>query len=288
VSGAAGAPSESARGELRLAAGRDLGEYRLIRPLGAGAFGEVWLARHRWLPGRRAAVKVPRAARALEQLRRDGVLQARLDAPEIVRVLGLDLDRHPPFVAYEIIDGPSLAAHLPLALGAALVVLGDVAAALAHAHGRGVLHLDLKPANVLLDPRGRAHVTDFGLAYPVCLAASGLGVPPGLATGDPLGTLEYMSPEQRAVGPLDPRADVFSFGVVLFETLTGRLPAGGERPSHIVPGLPSALDDLHARCCGPLEGRIRDGAGLKEALRRIRPAAVPGARPMSWHDRELP
>ena len=276
----------------RVCEGAAVGEYRLVRLLGAGGFGEVWLAEHLFLPGRRAALKIPLCSRAIEQLRRDGIVQARLDAPEIVRVAGMDLASDPPHVAYEYVEGGSLGDRLPLQPETALGVLADVAAALAHAHGRGILHLDLKPANILIDAEGRARVTDFGLGFERTredLALSG-----ELESAAPAGTLAYMAPEQRVPGPVDARADVFAFGIVLFEALTGRLPTGLERLAEAAPGLPASVADLYERCCAPLERRLPDGAALCDAIRAIRAALRPRLRwrdrppGLSWRDRDPP
>lgn len=257
---------DAARPAIHARPGLPAGEWYLVGPLGAGGFGTVWLAEHRALFGRRAALKIPHDRRALARVRQDGLVQARLDAPEIVRVIGLDADSIPPYVADELVEGGTLAGRLPLPPARALAVLADVAAALAHAHARAVLHLDLKPANILLDRRGRARVTDFGFGPDSASPATALGLSAGLDSAPPAATVAYMAPEQRLPGLLDARADIYSFGMVLFEATVGRLPTGLERPREANPALPPLIDELYERCCAPLERRIGNGDELLEAL----------------------
>jgi serine/threonine protein kinase len=286
---------DAAEPAIEVRAGLPAGEWRLVRPLGAGGFGTVWLAEHRALPGRHAALKIPHNRRALARVRRDGLVQARLDAPEVVAVLGLDADATPPYVAYELVEGGTLAGRLPMAPERALAVLGDVAAALAHAHARAVLHLDLKPANILLDRRGRARVTDFGSGPDPASPARALDLSAGLDSVPPAATVAYMAPEQRLRGALDARADVYSFGMVLFEATVGRLPTGLERPREANPALPALVDELYERCCAPIERRIGNGEELllllhargvplstavRARLARRRPRA-----PIAWRER---
>lgn len=268
-----------------LAPGAEVGDWRILCHLGAGGFGDVWLADHR--DGRRAALKVPRDPSAAPRLAAQAALQSALDAPEIVPVLAADLDAVPPHVAYEYVEAGTLAERLPLPLADALPALAAVARALAHAHARGVLHLDLKPSNILVHLDGRVRVTDFGARAPA--PAPGVDVSTGLDSAAPAAaaaTLAYTAPEQRRPGlPVDARADVYAFGLVLFETLTGRLPTGHERPREASPGLPAAVDALHARCCAPLARRPRDASALLPALRALRLGWRDRSRVRRWRDR---
>jgi serine/threonine protein kinase/tetratricopeptide (TPR) repeat protein len=218
-----------------------LGDYRLLREVGRGGMGVVYEAEQISL-GRRVAVKVLPFAASLDrkQLARfqvEAQAAASLNHPHIVPIFAVGCDLGAHFYAMQFVDGRSLADVVAAKRGPgsngnrapeaesrvtpdllsarSVAALGvQAAGALEHAHGLGVLHRDVKPANLLVDPRGHLWVTDFGLAR---LQDSGNLT----QTGDLLGTLRYMSPEQaRADRVLDPRADVYSLGVTLYELLT--------------------------------------------------------------------
>ncbi|MFC1706918.1 serine/threonine-protein kinase [Planctomycetota bacterium] len=262
-----------------------MGAYRLDRWLGSGGFGEVWLARHQHLSGRLAAIKLPLDSDAASQLQRDGALQAKLRSAAVVPVLDMAVEAEPPYLVYRYLPGGTLEDRIasgPLPVSDALAIAARIAHAVADAHGEGILHLDLKPANVLFDASGAALVTDFGLA-----ARLDEGVEGSLIASRPVvGTPAYMSPEQRRGVSPDPRADVFACGVILYEMLTGRLPDGIGVPSQAKAGLPHAVDRLYVRCCGALDQRLRDGASLAAAIRwalaDTRPSSV---APIVWRER---
>lgn len=280
----------------KLTPGDRILDYRILERLGEGGFGEVFRAEHEVL-GRVVAIKVPRDASSLASLRQEGVVQAALDHPAIVRTLELSISHDPPYVVMEYVHGASLADTLkregPLPWRRAAKILLEVAQALSHAHGHGVIHGDVKPGNVLIerskDSRGdgRVLLTDFGLgrcfegpqgsvqiSRSLELATSGAEVQ---------GTIRYLAPELLRGETADERADVYSFGVLLFEVLTGRLPEGREVPSDLVRDLPAELDRIFARTFTRRERRPRSFAPTIEDLKLVlgekpaQPAAPPTA-----------
>jgi len=231
---------------MTLEPGRQLAHYRLIEKIGEGGMGVVWRAEDTTLH-REAAIKVLPAALAgdaerLVRFGREARMLAALNHPNIAAVYGLHEADGIHFLAMELVRGEDLSDRIargPLAVDDALAIARDVAEALRVAHGSGMVHRDLKPANIRIGPGGEVKVLDFGLAK--VLAADGEGSNPGsgpslsptvtsLGTiaGTLLGTAAYMSPEQARGRPVDKRADVWAFGCVLFEMLTGRLAFPGE------------------------------------------------------------
>lgn len=198
--------------------------YRILRSLGAGGMGEVYLAEDERL-GRRVALKfLPRADAAdperRERLRREARALASLSHPGIAAIYALEEHQDRLFLVMEFIEGETLAQRLarrPLPVPE-LIERGRVLAdALAHAHGRGVIHRDVKPSNILITPDGATKLADFGLALHE-------GDTRLTAEGSTAGTAEHMSPEQTHGAALDARSDIFSLGVVLYEALTGTRP----------------------------------------------------------------
>lgn len=212
--------------------GGTLGGYRITGRIGRGGMGEVYEGFDETLQ-RRVAVKVllPYLAEDpdfTERFLREARSAAALEHPAICAVYsaGRDGDRY--FIAMQYIEGQTLASVLEqssvLPEPAALRVARTVASALAYAHGRGVIHRDIKPENIMIDVSGKVMVMDFGLAKK--MGAGGRLT----ATGTFIGTPEYCSPEQCETRALDGRADIYSLGVVLYETLTGRVPFEAETP----------------------------------------------------------
>ncbi|AKF03864.1 serine/threonine-protein kinase [Sandaracinus amylolyticus] len=213
------------------------GRYRLDAPLGEGGLGVVWRAFHVRL-GKHVAVKLmQREHVAREGLRarfeREARSLAALTHPNIVDVMDFGVDDGAPFLVMELLEGRSLdrAIREGIAPERALAIGRDVLRALAHAHAQGIAHRDLKPANVFLQRIDDGHeivrVLDFGLAKFLHEDASN-GDAQLTRQGMVLGTPAYMAPEQATGGNADARADVYSFGIVLFELLTGQRPFAGE------------------------------------------------------------
>ncbi|MEU1430015.1 protein kinase [Nocardia sp. NPDC005746] len=239
--------------------------YEIERELGRGGMGAVYLARHPRLPRLIALKLLGRELFGDAEIRgrfeREGDLIARLDHPNIVPIYDRGIDDAQPWIAMRYVDGPDAsrleAANLPPR--EAIRIIAETARALDFAHKRGVLHRDVKPANILLeraDGEERVFLADFGIAR-LRDDASKL-----TQTGSFTATLTYASPEQLSGQPLDPRSDQYSLACTLFRLLTGNVPFDAEHPVGIIhghlnqapppvsalrPGLPAALDAVLAR-----------------------------------------
>jgi serine/threonine protein kinase len=255
--------------------GRRLGPYRITAALGRGAMGEVFRALDTELE-REVAIKVlPRRladdAERLARFEREAKLLASLAHPNVAVVHGLlELDGARA-LAMELVEGESLENRLAgslVPLEEAVAIALQLAAAIEAAHEQGIVHRDLKPGNVLLAADGTVKVIDFGIAKsledadpprPEARAASDGADPrgdgfPGTRHGRVLGTAGYMSPEQAAGRPVDKRTDLWSFGVVLYEMLSGRRLAGGEGAPASIEWLFHRETDLDAVPAPVLEG----------------------------------
>ncbi len=211
--------------------GTKFGPYEITAPLGAGGMGEVFRARDTRL-GREVAVKVLPAAQradadARARFRREALALSRLNHPNIETVYDFGEDAGVDFLVLEFVPGETLAARLTrgrVPEREAADLGAQVAEALAEAHDRGVLHRDLKPGNIMVTPKGRVKVLDFGLAK--LAEAPGETTPTMAVTmvGSATGTLAYMAPEQLLGELVDARADLYALGVVLYELTTGQRP----------------------------------------------------------------
>jgi serine/threonine-protein kinase len=205
------------------------GRYRLGSKLGSGGMSTVYLA-HDEVLDRPVAVKllhreISEEADQLERFRREARAAARLSHPNLVGVIDAGEDESRPYIVFEYVEGDTLKQCIqkqgPLPVDEAVAYAIEIGRGLSAAHSRKLIHRDVKPQNVLIDPDGRAKVTDFGIAR--SLESEGL-----TATGRVLGTTDYVSPEQAMGEAVDERSDVYSLGVVLYEMLTGDVPFKAE------------------------------------------------------------
>jgi len=279
-----------ARGHFRDAAGDLAGEtlggkYRILHRIGSGGIGAVYAAEHVGI-GAKVAIKVLRGAAAVDaseiaRLRREARVQGSIEQANVVKTL--DLDQMPDgsiYVVMELLHGMSLAQRLkaqgPLAPGFGIPMFIQVCHALSAAHQLGIVHRDLKPGNIFINEDGSIKVLDFGM--------SKLGESESLTQdGYTLGTPEYMAPEQCIGAPVDPRTDLYAFGVLMYEALTGDLPIRGRnrrellelhqreipRPLRVArPDLqiPEALNDAVMLC---LKKRAAERPASAKELERI-------------------
>ncbi|MGE3190316.1 MAG: protein kinase, partial [Vicinamibacterales bacterium] len=231
-------------------------QYRILEPLGHGGMGEVYLAEDTRL-GRRAALKfLPGSAvgdpDARARLAREARAAAVLRSPHIAVTYDLIEQPDALFIAMEYVEGELLSARIargPLPVPEAIDVAMQVADALDEAHGHGIIHRDVKSANLMLTPRQLVKVLDFGLAKLAPAGAADVRHTMSGATmaGSVIGTVNYMAPEQLLGGQVDHRADLFALGVVLYEMLAGRLPFPGAALPEIVDRILNHQPDPIAR-----------------------------------------
>src|SRR5689334_4179363 len=250
-----------------------LGPYEIVAPLGAGGMGEVYRAKDTRLH-RDVALKVLRSettgnAQRRRRFLREARAASQLNHPNIVAVYDIIEAEGLDVIVMEFVSGKTLAQAVPqqgFDAEAALAYSRQIASALARAHGAGIIHRDLKPANIMVTDDGVVKVLDFGLAKvqrPVIEGDSGLTISAETQTGVVVGTAAYMSPEQADGRPVDGRSDVFSFGLVLYEMLSGHRTFAAETPmttlaailleqprplAEIVPGVPERLERIVMRC----------------------------------------
>jgi len=304
---------------LALARGSRLGPYEILSPLGAGGMGEVYRASDTRL-GREVAIKVmpPEFAADPERLKRferEARATAALDHPNLLAVYDVGTHEGTPYIVEQLLEGESLRARLALGappLREALGIGAQIARGLAAAHSRNVIHRDLKPENVFLTKDGIVKILDFGLAKLVDPAlyaeAETVTSPPPNTTvaGHILGTAAYMAPEQACGLPVDHRADIFAFGVILYELLSGRGPFRGTTHSEVIaavlkddpeplPGpLPPGLESLVYRCLEKRpENQFSSARDLALALEGLSPSSaarrsaesVPTSQQRTEHER---
>jgi serine/threonine protein kinase/Tol biopolymer transport system component len=266
--------------------GRKLGAYKIVSMLGAGGMGEVYQARDTKL-GRDVAIKVLPAefvhdAERLARFQREARMLAALNHPNIATIYGLEQSEGVHYLVMELVPGHTLAERVragALKMEEALRVAAQIAEALEAAHEKGVIHRDLKPANVKVTPEGRVKVLDFGLAKAFAgdggldLSNAPMLSAMGTEEGRILGTPAYMSPEQARGKPVDKRTDIWAFGCVLYEMLTGKEAFRGETLSDTIaavlerepawevlpPETPVKIRDLLRRCMQKdSQRRLRD------------------------------
>jgi serine/threonine protein kinase len=223
--------------------------FEVLEFLGRGGMGAVYKARQRSLD-RVVAIKllpmeVAEEANFAQRFAREARTLARLNHPRIVAAYdyGTTAERHSYFVM-EYVEGVPLHVLIDartLQPPKALQIMTDVCEGLGYAHEHGVVHRDIKPANVLIDRQGRAKIADFGIAH--------LNLPDGsgLTTGGLLGTQEYMAPEQLEHRSVDARADIYAFGVMLYEVLCHQVPRGQMEPPSVRVGVDHRVDEIVAK-----------------------------------------
>jgi eukaryotic-like serine/threonine-protein kinase len=292
--------------------GKNFGAYKILELLGHGGMGEVYRVRDTHLQ-RNDAMKVllPELAENQDFLRRfqrEARAAAGLNHPNIATVYEVNENEGVHFIVMELVEGQTLSEQLrkgPLGLKEVLDIGFQVASALEAAHERGIIHRDIKPANLMRTPGGVVKVLDFGLAKIMPLTGQALEETAGTAThsfpGMVLGTARYMSPEQILGQPVDPRTDIFSLGVVLFELATGHSPFPGETsdaifeailhlppawPSQAKRKVPAGLQKLINHSLEKFrEMRYRNVSVLKAELEQLKSEffpAQPGAAKVSW------
>jgi Tol biopolymer transport system component len=306
---------------MRVNAGTRLGPYEIASPIGAGGMGEVYQARDSKL-GRDVAIKVlPEAfahdSERLSRFEREAKMLAALNHPNIATIHGLEQSNGTSYLVMELVSGETLADRIQregaLPVEEALPIARQIAEALEGAHEKGIIHRDLKPANVKVTPEGKVKVLDFGLAkaFEGDAARDDPSNSPTLSMaatmqGVILGTAAYMSPEQARGKSVDKRTDIWAFGCVLFELLTGKQAFHGEDITDILAAvvraepdwqtLPAAtplkIRDLLRRCLQKDKAQRMQSAGdarieIQEAL--AAPAtemgAIPAAAARSWRGR---
>jgi serine/threonine protein kinase/Tol biopolymer transport system component len=231
-----------------LSSGTKLGRYEIRAKIGEGGMGEVYLARDTQLD-RDIAIKILPAQIAREQQRLHRFLQearaaAALSHPNIAHIYEIGESEGAQFIAMEYVEGTALDKKIgsrPLAIGELLDIAIQITDALDEAHAKGITHRDIKSSNIMITPRGRVKVLDFGLAKvrqaaanPDQISDSEVATRVKTSPGVVMGTVNYMSPEQASGKEVDARTDIWSVGVVLYEMATGRLPFEGATPSHVI------------------------------------------------------
>jgi serine/threonine-protein kinase len=267
--------------------------YQLEELIATGGMGSVYRALDQHL-GRPVAIKVLKPSLAddamfLERFRREARAAAMVNHPNVARVFDYGERRSEPFIVMELVDGETLAERIDrqgrLPWREAFAIAAQVARALAAAHAHGVVHRDVKPANILLDASGQVKVTDFGIAR---AARATTLTRPGMV----LGSANYVAPEQAQGNPVAPAADLYSLGCVLFEAVTGSTPYRGPNavaiatqhvsadvpdPRELVPDLPAEAATLVMRSLRKdPAARFPSGSAMADALAA---AAAPGRAP---------
>ena len=268
--------------------GQTISHYLIIGKLGSGGMGEVYLAEDQKL-SRKVAIKflpadVATDERARQRLLKEAKTAATLDHPNICAIYEVGQDDSHSFIVLQYIEGETLAARLKHQLPdlrEALAIAAQVADALSEAHARGIIHRDIKPENIMLTTRGQVKVLDFGLAKTLrdpgvlesdAQTGSMLSIP-----GVVMGTVPYMSPEQVRGDELDGRSDIFSFGTLFYEMLSGRRPFEARSTAEVISAIltvePAPISHSGASPIGRGEDRLIRKCLEKDAGRRYQTMA---------------
>jgi len=282
--------------------GTMVGHYRIVEKIGAGGMGEVFLAQDTELDRKVALKFLPshlcQDEECRERFKREAQAAAKLDHPNIVPIHEVDEFQNRPYFVMSVIEGLSLReyiASLELFVERIFEISLQICEGLQAAHDKGIIHRDIKPSNILIDSHGRARIVDFGLA-------SIRGSEHLTKTGSTLGTIGYMSPEQIQVKEVDRRSDLFSFGVVLYEMITGRLPFKGDTEATVMNSVlndtPEPLSRFKSGVSGELERivskllekdpqlRYQSAAGVISDLKRLSAPATVTTKPRKdWWNR---
>ena len=249
--------------------GHTISHYRITGKLGSGGMGIVYEAEDVRLPRKVALKFLPEESAddpdAERRFQREADTIAQLNHPNICTIYEIDRADGRAFIAMECVEGINLKTYMArnqLSTGAIVEIALQIAAALGSAHAKGIVHRDIKPGNIVVNPEGQVKVLDFGLARRFKTAdTEELGLEGSTMPGRPMGTANYMAPERILQLPLDPRSDLFSLGVVIFEMATGRLPFAGASPSETVANVldkePVPLTSLAPQHAKDLEDVVR-------------------------------
>ena len=266
--------------------GRRIGVYQIQALLGAGGMGEVYRARDTKL-GREVAIKIlptefTRSPERLARFEREARMLAALNHPHVAAIYGVEEGEGLQAIVMELVEGDTLADRLllgPVPIAEALAIARQIADALDAAHEKGIVHRDLKPANIKVTPGGVVKVLDFGLAKATAsdgstpdLTQSPTVTADGTREGVVLGTAAYMSPEQARGRPVDKRTDIWAFGCVVYEILTGRRPFARDTTSDTIAAILERDVDFTAlpSTTPPAITRLLQRCLEKDARRRLR------------------